>query len=126
MSFESDFYRSMTVYSALVLLIDDRLYPDEAPRGVALPYVVYSRENTFPVSGLDGFASGLERIDCAVECYAAGWDEAVAIAEKVCDAVDAQKGDNNIRGRCAGELDVFETDARIFQVSLTLALFHRS
>lgn len=127
MSVESDFYAVISGYSTISDLVSDRVYPaGEAPHSPTLPYVVYERIATEPQSGIGGDFGGLERVDVAVDCFADLFDDAVAIAEAVCDAVDAETGANNFRGRCSGETDSFDSDLRVQRVSLQLILWHRS
>lgn len=127
MSFESDLYGILSGHSGLTALVPgDRIQPGYAAQGIDAPFVIYNRIFSEPVSGLDGFTSGLERVRVQVDCYAGTFDEAIAIAAQARAAIQAETGTRNIRGICMNEMDFYEEDTHLFRRMLEFALFHRT
>lgn len=63
MTAEQSVYEALSGASGVVALTDSRIFPDEAPAGVILPYLVYQRISTDPDVTHDQHEESASRLD---------------------------------------------------------------
>jgi hypothetical protein len=81
MSAKSELYDALNADAALAALVEERIYPDAVPQGVALPAVVYTAQ-AFPEYGLDSSVLA-ERTAFTIGCWGATRASADAVAAAV-------------------------------------------
>lgn len=69
MTFEADLKTHLQV-AAVAAFVNDRIYPEIVPQGVAMPAITYSMLDGQPQNSLDGFTSGLSRYPVQIDCWA--------------------------------------------------------
>lgn len=83
MSAEASLYSALTGDTSVMLLVDDRVYPDVLPQDKALPAVAYSRIGTEYVNTIHG-TSLASKATLDVFCMAERRED----AEDICNAVE--------------------------------------
>lgn len=76
-----------TIYTLLKGLVSNRVYPDVAPSGSALPRIVYQQVGGVGLSFMDGTLPGKENARIQIACWATTRAAAVALAKQVEAAV---------------------------------------
>lgn len=82
MSAESQLYAILSADAPLSAMVEDRIYPDLIPEGVAIPYVGYERANADPLRTLEGTVLA-EDVGLVIACWAATRVQANQIADAV-------------------------------------------
>lgn len=80
------------IFTTLRALVADRVFPDVAPEGTALPRIVYQQAGGKPVQYTEGPMAGHENARMQVACWAATRDAATALAKQIEDALVAAPG----------------------------------
>lgn len=86
MGFQSDLYAALSADVGLAALIGTRLYPNDAPPDVAVPFVVYYEFAT-PREQLMSNAIGVSKPRIQYSCYADTYSSAVAVIDALRAAV---------------------------------------
>jgi hypothetical protein len=128
---EEAIYARLSADAPLAALVGTRIYPVEAPQGVARPYVVHSRQDTVNMARLGPSPRGpWDRVDLAVMAFADTAEAARAVAAAVRDALDGFSGDgvigsSRLVGRLQSRLDdaqadpALKSDALLFRILAT-------
>lgn len=90
MSVERALYARLTAGSPITLL-GDRVYPNAAPLGVMVPYLVYARVSATRARSTRG-PSGLVAARYQLDIYASTFPNARAVAEAVRKRLDGWRG----------------------------------
>lgn len=69
MTAEVTLYRLLANDSTIAALVDERIYQDLAVQGAALPYIVYGRTGTEPVTTIHG-AVAASFVTLQIQCWA--------------------------------------------------------
>lgn len=86
-------YNILSNAAGVTAIVSTRIYPDTAPQGSTLPYVVYSAISSVPQNTKDVPAK-IDHVRVQIDCYAAttasaaGQDIAEALSEAVRAAID--------------------------------------
>lgn len=81
MSAESQLYTLLTGTAAVTALVSTRIYPDEAPPGVTMPFVVYQRISTDADASHDLASISAARLDgCRFQVTVIAATQAACIA----------------------------------------------
>ncbi len=80
----------LTSQSSVTDLVSTRIYPQAAPQGASLPYVIYDVGSN-PVEAMSGHA-GLTYASFSISCYATTYASVKEISEKIRLALDGWSG----------------------------------
>lgn len=98
--------------SAVSALVGLRVYPVQAPQGVATPYVTYSLVAAVPANQLDGVAD-VDQRRIQIDTYAATYAEARSVMSACRNELEW-----GIRGYCISEnFTDYEADTQLFRCS---------
>lgn len=87
MSLETAIYSYLSGVTAVTDLVGTRIYPGQAPQGVALPYVIQFRVSTRRFPHVGG-PSGMVRTRIQIDVYAATLDSAQSVFDALRDNLD--------------------------------------
>jgi hypothetical protein len=100
MTLEDKLYTLLSGDAAVAAIVSSRIYPDEAPQGIADPYLTYQRIASGRDYTLGGY-SNLENPIIQVDCWAADNETRNTLRDAVIAAMRAsgtfQIGDDNPR-----------------------------
>lgn len=127
MTLAEDLFAALGQYAGLNALVGARIYPDVAPQGVAVPYVVWQEISDLEVNDLGGSSAesgGLDQYRVQVTCWAATGTQARAIRKQVRAAMAASALFRSIQidARSAG----FEPDTKLYGAQSDFSVWHRT
>lgn len=91
MSAETIIYSALSNWPAIQAVIGPHVYPDEAPEGTPVPYIVFERSSTQPVWTVHGQLVAQE-VTMTVYCVALTRLQADDIGDDATDAMSATGG----------------------------------
>jgi hypothetical protein len=91
MTLEQAIYEALTDHAGTAALVDDRVYPVEAPQASLLPRIVFARQETQNLASMAGRGTH-DSVQVAVMCFADDAAEARAVANAARDALDGLRG----------------------------------
>lgn len=107
------------VYGALRALVEDRVYPDEAPFGAVRPYIVYQAVGGQDTNTTDGPA---DLQNCRMQV--AVWADSRAVATSTMRAAFAALTVDAIRGVPIGApVSTYESDTKLYGSRLDYSLW---
>jgi hypothetical protein len=121
MSFESSL-KSLLGAAGVAALVGDRAYPLKLTQGAAKPAVTYTRVAGVPSTDLSGDDGDLIEVRAQLDCWAATFDEARAVAEAVRAAIKASASP---RGYVNVDQDFYEDDTRLYRTMLDCSFWYR-
>ena len=87
MSWYPELVTKVQATAAVTDLIGTRFYGLEAPQEVTAPFAIYSVVSDVPLHAMEQ-ASAFDRVRLQIDCYAARWSEAQAVADALKDTLD--------------------------------------
>ena len=87
-------YGILSATAAVTALVSTRIYPNNVPQDVALPFLAYSITAVEPTMTKD-VKSPLDVIRFSVDCYSTNYDTTMQIANAVRAALDGYKNTIN-------------------------------
>jgi hypothetical protein len=90
-----------------------RVFHVLAPQASALPRITFSRASNTPVTSLSG-SSGLDQVRMQVDCWAASYPEAKALARQVRTILQAQP----FKALMQNDFDDYEVETATWRVSM--------
>lgn len=105
---EADVFAVLTGQTAA----GDRVYPLVRGQGTPLPALVYTRTGSAPVTSLAG-SSGLDQVRVQVDCYAASYAAAKALAAEVRQLLEGA----SFKALLQTDFDFFEPDTQVYRVT---------
>jgi hypothetical protein len=123
---EADLRTYLLAQPAVTALIGARLFPLRLPQGAAFPALTYQR-----VAGGEDVThqgrSGLGRARMQLDCWAATYGQAIALADAVKDALVGYRGAMGATpfaaGRLANEIDLDEPDLNVYRRMVEVPLW---
>lgn len=123
MTFEADFYSTLSGHAGLTAIVSNRIVPAHEDQPAA-PYVVYTVIFTDTFYTLAG-SSSTTRARVQVDCYANDYDTTVASAAAVIAAIP-QSGTPICRAAHYEQDLGIEPSTRLYRRLLEFSIFHRS
>lgn len=121
---EQILYAYLMSVAGLVALIADRLYPSDAPQGIAGAYVVYRRISGPRTYDFDG-PSGLVTARMQFSVLAPSYLQAKAVAEQLRLALEDFADDTVIVCRMLNEIDTYESETRLHHVIVDFGVTYK-
>lgn len=126
MTLEEAIYARLSGAAPVAALVGTRIYPILAPQGAALPYVVFTRQETENLAHLGGRGTH-DRVQVTVQALAEDTVSARAVAAALQDALDEWSGhavvaSSRLVGRVQATIAETETTPRISAESLLLTI----
>ncbi len=103
-------YSILSNAQAVATICSNRIYPRTAAQSAALPYVVYNQISRVPNANKDR-SKQVETYRMQVDCYAATYDQATALADAVNDALSFYSG---TVGTTKVDIIVFENENDVY------------
>ena len=127
-SAEEILYSLLTNESDVTDLTGLRIYPNLLPQGCAMPAITYQRISGHREHCLGG-PSGRARPRFQIDCWAADYDGAKDLANKVRLCLDGFKGDINTESDVGGitleaDRDIWEDDINVYRISMDFIIPH--
>ena len=119
---ERKIYATLTGDPTVSGLVGTRVYPFTAPQDVTLPYVTYFRAGGTLENGFSGYL-GTERPRIQIDCWAATYAGAKALALAVRGAMDAA---TTFSAACESDRDGFEDTDDFHRVILDFIVCNQS
>jgi hypothetical protein len=124
---ESELRTYLLAQSGIAALIGTRVYPMKLPQSPTLPAITYQRVSGSRVQSLTG-PSGMAHPRIQVDCWAASYDGAKALAAEVQDDLDGYRGTmgtTRVGGVIVyGDRDWYEPDVDIYRVTIDITIWH--
>ena len=96
-----------------------RIYPDVAPQGAALPFIVYSRISTQPQNSLTRHAL-LDLVTMQVDCYASTKAGAMTLARQARLLLQGE-----LSARMQSEQDDYEPDTKVYRHTMDFTAWEK-
>lgn len=108
----------------VVALVGERMFPNVAPQGTAMPALVYNVISTVPESSLDGAAADrLNTIRLQIDCYSKTYEQAHAL-DQVVDQVISNLALTDLSAWRDGSRDLYDNPTQRHRVQ-TDYIVHR-
>ncbi len=125
MGFEADLKSHLQGASAVSALVADRIHPQVLPEGSTLPAVTYTAVFGTPQNSLDGFTSTIVNYSVQIDCWAATFDAAAALALAVRARMNTAASSFSTVIREYPLLDDYEPDTKRYRRSLGCSCWHK-
>jgi hypothetical protein len=121
---ETDLYSYLSTCIALIALVSTRIYPVQAPKEVATPYLVYfkvSPNRKYTHQGFANFQQPRIQISCYATRYITSGSEigAKSLSQILISALEAWPGAERIQAvQVEDEKDLIDPDTNLYHVAV--------
>ena len=124
MSFETDLQARLSEDTAVVSLINQRIYPVFAPAEATKPYSVYLLKDKLPIYSHSG-CSRLSQFTIQISCYADNYDETKQLAGAIGQALDSWIESEKIQSALQIKEEYnYEVENPIYQTQITFSIIY--
>lgn len=122
MTLATELHQWLTIHPATSALVGERVYPIRLPQKATLPAIAYSRVSSPPTRTHSGRGT-LEHPRYQLDCWAATYLEAEALAAAVIQALDGQRWGNV--SLAENEIDDADPETGLFRRIVDVTIWHQ-